>query len=193
MDTKKIEIQRKRLIFDDKFQIQEAEVSVQRYDGQMGKPVRRLVFERGDAAAAILFNRDSQKILLVEQFRYPTYEKGPGWIQEVVAGVIKPDEGPEEAIRREVEEEVGYRLQQLTPIATFYVSPGGTSERIFLYYAEVGNGDRVSAGGGLVDENEDIQLVEYSKSELRKALTSGQFQDAKTLIAVQWLQLQRKM
>ena len=193
MDTKKIEIQRKRLIFDDKFQIQEAEVSVQRYDGQMGKPVRRLVFERGDAAAAILFNRDSQKILLVEQFRYPTYEKGPSWIQEVVAGVIKPDEGPEEAIRREVEEEVGYRLQQLTPIATFYVSPGGTSERIFLYYAEVGNGDRVSAGGGLVDENEDIQLVEYSKSELRKALTSGQFQDAKTLIAVQWLQLQRKM
>ncbi len=107
--------------------------------------------------------------------------------------MIKPDEGPEEAIRREVEEEVGYRLQQLTPIATFYVSPGGTSERIFLYYAEVGNGDRVSAGGGLVDENEDIQLVEYSKSELRKALTSGQFQDAKTLIAVQWLQLQRKM
>jgi len=193
MDTKKIEIQRKRLIFDDKFQIQEAEVSVQRYDGQMGKPVRRLVFERGDAAAAILFNRDSQKILLVEQFRYPTYEKGPSWIQEVVAGVIKPDEGPEEAIRREVEEEVGYRLQQLTPIATFYVSPGGTSERIFLYYAEVGNGDRVSAGGSLVDENEDIQLVEYSKSELRKALTSGQFQDAKTLIAVQWLQLQRKM
>ncbi len=61
MDTKKIEIQRKRLIFDDKFQIQEAEVSVQRYDGQMGKPVRRLVFERGDAAAAILFNRDSRR------------------------------------------------------------------------------------------------------------------------------------
>jgi nudix-type nucleoside diphosphatase (YffH/AdpP family) len=193
MDAKNVEILRKRLIFDDKFQIQEAEVSVQRYDGQMGKPVRRLVFERGDAAAAILFNRDSQKILLVEQFRYPTYEKGPGWIQEVVAGVIKPDEGPEEAIRREVEEEVGYRLQQLTPIATFYVSPGGTSERIFLYYAEVGNSDRVSAGGGLVEENEDIQLVEYSKSELRKALASGQFQDAKTLIAVQWLQLQRKM
>jgi nudix-type nucleoside diphosphatase (YffH/AdpP family) len=192
MNAKKIKIQHKRIVFDDKFQIQEAEVRVQRYDGQMSKPVRRLVFERGDAAAAILFNRDSQKVLLIEQFRYPTYEKGPGWIQEIVAGVIKPDEKPEEAMRREIEEEVGYRVQQLTPISTFYVSPGGTSERIFLYYAEVGDGDRVSDGGGLADENEDVQLVEYSRSDLAQALACGQFQDAKTIIAVQWLQLQWK-
>lgn len=193
MDANKIEIQHKRLIFDDKFQIQEAQVRVQRYDGQMSNPIRRLVFERGDATAALLFNHDSQKVLLIEQFRYPTYEKGPGWIQEVVAGVIKPDENPEEAIRREIEEEVGYRAQQLTPIATFYVSPGGTSERIFLYYAEVGNNDRVSDGGGLAAENEDIRLVEYTKSDLSQALTTGQIQDAKTLIAVQWLQLQWKL
>jgi len=193
MDAKKIEIQHKRIVFDDKFQIQEAQVRAQRYDGQMSEPVRRLVFERGDAAAALLFNYDSQKVLLIEQFRYPTYEKGPGWIQEIVAGVIKPDEEPEEAIRREVEEEVGYRVQQLTPIATFYVSPGGTSERIFLFYAEVGDGDCVSAGGGLADENEDIRLVEYSRSDLVQVLTSGQLQDAKTLVALQWLQLRWKM
>ncbi len=189
MDAKKVEIQHKRLIFDDKFQIQEAEVSFQRYDGQMSNPVRRLVFERGDAAAALLFNYDSQKVLLIEQFRYPTYGKRSGWIQEVVAGVIKPDESPEEGVRREIEEEVGYRAQQLTPIATFYVSPGGTSERIFLFYAEVGDSDRVSDGGGLVAENEDIRLVEYTKSEIVQALTTGQIQDAKTIIAVQWLQL----
>lgn len=193
MNTKKVEIQHKRIVFDDKFQIQEAEVRTQRYDGRMSNPTRRLVFERGDAAAAILFNRDSQKVLLIEQFRYPTYEKGPGWIKEVVAGVIKDDEKPEEGIQREIEEEVGYRVRQLTPIATFYVSPGGTSERIFLYYAEVGDDDRVSDGGGLVDENEDIRLVEYSRSELLKAVTSGEIQDAKTLIAVQWLQLQCKI
>jgi ADP-ribose pyrophosphatase len=189
MDTKKVEIRHKRLAFDDKYKIQEAEVSHRRYDGQMSKPIRRLVFERGDAAAAILFNRDSQKVLLVEQFRYPTYDRGPGWIQEVVAGVIKPHEGPEEAVRREIEEETGYRAHELTPIATFYVSPGGTSERIFLYYAEVGDGDRVADGGGLVDENEDIRLIERSKSDLLQALAKGLIQDAKTLIAAQWLQL----
>lgn len=192
MDTKKIEIQNKHLVFDDNFKIQEAKVRVQRYDGQMSNPVRRLVFERGDAAAALLFNYDSQKVILVEQFRYPTYEKGPGWIQEVVAGVIKPDENPEDGIRREVEEEVGYRVQQFTPIATFYVSPGGTSERIFLYYAEVGDKDRISNGGGLADENEDIRLVEYSRSEILEVLTTGLIQDAKTLIALQWLLLQCK-
>jgi ADP-ribose pyrophosphatase len=193
MDARKTEIQRKRLTFDDGFKIEEAEVRFQRYDGQMSDPTRRLVFQRGDAAAAILFNRDSQKVILVEQFRYPTYEKGPGWIQEVVAGVIKPHEKPEEGVQREIEEEAGYHAQQLTPIATFYVSPGGTSERIFLYYAEVGDSDRISEGGGLAAENEDIRLVEYSKSDLLQALTTGQFQDAKTLIGAQWLQLRWTM
>ncbi len=192
MDVKKTEIQHKRLTFDDGFKIEEAEVRFQRYDGQMSDPARRLVFQRGDAAAAILFNHDSQRVILVEQFRYPTYEKGPGWIQEIVAGVIKPNEKPEEGILREVEEEAGYHVQRLTPIATFYVSPGGTSERIFLYYAEVGDCDRVSDGGGLLAENEDIRLVEYAKSDLLQALATGQFQDAKTLIAIQWLLLQWK-
>ena len=193
MHPKKVEIRHRQIIFDDKFRIQEAEVCNQRYDGQMSNPARRLVFERGDAVAAILFNRDSQKVLLIEQFRYPTYEKGPGWIIEVVAGVIESDKGPEDAIRREIEEEAGYQAQQLIPIATFYVSPGGTSERIRLYYAEVGNSDCISAGGGLPDENEDIRLVEYSRPELLEAVASGQIQDAKTLIAIQWLQLQCKI
>jgi nudix-type nucleoside diphosphatase (YffH/AdpP family) len=190
MDEKRVEILHKQLAFDDNFKIVESNIRFQRYNGQMSNPVRRLVFERGDAAAAILFNPDSQKVLLIEQFRYPTYEKGLGWIQEIVAGVIKPDENPEEGIRREIEEEVGYRVQHLTPIANFYVSPGGTSEHIFVYYAEISDHDRISDGGGLAAENEDIRLVEYSKVDFLQALTSGQFQDAKTLIAAQWLQLQ---
>ncbi len=193
MQTKKVEIQHQRLAFDDHFKIEEAEIRFQRYDGQMSKPVRRLVFERGDAAAALLFHREGQKVLLIEQFRYPTYKKGPGWIQEVVAGIIDPGEGPEVAIRREIEEEIGYRVHLLVPIAAFYVSPGGTSERIFLYYAEVGESERISTGGGRADENEDIRLVEYSKSDLLQALTAGEIQDAKTLIALQWLHLQGKM
>ncbi len=190
MDPKKVDVQNKHLAFDDIFKIEEATVRFQLYDGQMSNPVQRFVFERGDAAAAILFNRDSQKVLLIEQFRYPTYEKGPGWIQEIVAGVLKAGEEPEAGIRREIEEEVGYRVQHLTPIAHFYVSPGGTSERIFVYYAEVCDSDRVSAGGGLAEENEDIQLVEYSRADFLQVLTTGQIQDAKTLIAAQWLQHQ---
>jgi len=160
----------------------------ERFNGQMSEPVRRLVFERGDAAAALLWNRDMQKVILIKQFRYPTYKKGPGWLWEVVAGMVDQGEQSQETIRREVHEEVGYQVDDLHPIATFYVSPGSSSERVALYYAEVGEADRVAAGGGCAAEHEDIEQVELSLPELWTALHEGNIVDAKTLIAVQWLQ-----
>ncbi len=185
---KNVEIQNKRTVFDDKFKIDEATLRFQKFNGQMSDTVHRLVFERGDLAAALLFNKDTQKVLLIEQFRYPAYEKGPGWIQEIVAGVIEKNEHPEETIRREIREEIGYEVREpLTHIATFYVSPGGTSERNMLYYVEVSNADHVSSGGGKVSEHEDIELVEITLPELWQALDNGDIVDAKTLIAAQWL------
>ncbi len=186
---KKVEIQQKRLVFNDRFKIQEARIRFEQFNGQMSNPVRRLVFERGDAAAALIFNKDTQKVILIDQFRYATYEKGPGWLWEVVAGVIEEHEQPEDCIRREIHEEIGYEVSKLTPVATFYVSPGGTSERIFLYYAEVGESNRISAGGGLASETEDIQQVELTLPDLWQSLARGEIIDAKTLIAVQWLRL----
>lgn len=183
----KVEIQSKKLIFNDFFKIYEAIIRYLRFDGQMSKPVRRLVFERGDAVAAIIWNRDTQKVILTNQFRYPTYEKGPGWIYEVIAGMLTSNEQPEEAMRREMIEETGYQPGQLTHIATFYVSPGGTSERIMLYYAEISNADKIAAGGGLASENEDIQLIELSASELWNKLDNGTIADAKTIIGAMWL------
>jgi ADP-ribose pyrophosphatase len=184
---RKVEIQDKHIVFDDVFKIQEATLRFQKFNGQMSEPVRRLVFERGDSAAALLFNRDTQKVILINQFRYPTYEKGQGWLYEVVAGAIDANEQPEESIRREIREEIGYEAKELTHIATFYVSPGGTSERIILFYGEVGDADRVSAGGGLASEHEDIQLVELTLPDLWRALENGDIVDAKTLVAAQWL------
>jgi len=186
---RKVEIENKHIVFDDVFKIQEATLRFQKFNGQMSEPVRRLVFERGDSTAALLFNRDTQKVLLINQFRYPAYEKGQGWLCEVVAGVIDANEQPEESVKREIREEIGYEAHELTHIATFYVSPGGTSERIMLFYGEVGDADRVSAGGGLASEHEDIQLVELTLPDLWRALENGDIVDAKTLVAAQWLQL----
>jgi nudix-type nucleoside diphosphatase (YffH/AdpP family) len=188
---RKVEIQDKHIVFDDVFKIQQATLRFQKFDGQMSEPVRRLVFERGDSAAALLFNRDTQQVILVNQFRYPAYEKGQGWLYEVVAGSIDANEQPEESIKREIREEIGYEVNELTHIATFYVSPGGTSERIILFYGEVGDADRISSGGGLASEHEDIELVELPLPDLWQALENGNIVDAKTLIAAQWFQ-QRK-
>jgi nudix-type nucleoside diphosphatase (YffH/AdpP family) len=187
MDT--VDVQNKHLVLDDKFKVEAADVRFRKFDGQMSNSVRRLVFLRGESAAAIVFNTDTQQVLLTRQFRYPTYENGPGWMTEVVAGVVDEGEKPEQTIKREIGEEIGYQVHDVTPIATFYVSPGGTSERISLYYAEVTDADHTSQGGGLAAENEDIQLVTLSLPELWQALDSGTIQDAKTLIGAQWLRL----
>ncbi|GLV54931.1 ADP-ribose diphosphatase [Dictyobacter sp. S3.2.2.5] len=185
---KKVEILEQRVLLNDFFKIEEARLRFRRFDGQMSDPVRRLVLERGDAVAALLVNTDTRKVLMTNQFRYPTWDKGPGWLHEVVAGMIDENEQPEDAVRREIHEEIGYQVHELTPIATFYVSPGGSSERIFLFYAEVTSADRVSNGGGLATEHEDIELIEVSFDELWDVLKRGEIRDAKTLIAVQWLQ-----
>jgi nudix-type nucleoside diphosphatase (YffH/AdpP family) len=186
---KRVEVYSKDRVFDHFFKIDEAHLRFERYDGEMSRPVTRLVFERGDSVAAIVFNRDSRRVLLVEQFKYPTYDNGPGWLMETVAGIVESGESPEAALRREVLEEVGYETDRLEPIARFYVSPGGTSERILLYYAEVSDASRVGPGGGVPSEDEDIRTVELSLEELDGMVEEGRVNDAKTLVGVLWLQM----
>ena len=183
---KKVQIISEKVVFGDRFKVLETRLQFEKFNGQMSPPVRRLIFERGDAAAALLWHRDRQRLLLVEQFRCPTYKKGPGWIIETVAGMMKPDEDPVAALRREILEETGYQVRELEYIATFYLSPGGSSERIFLYYTEVSESDLVAAGGGAAGEHEDIRLLEFSRSEIEAALDRVEIVDAKTIIALQW-------
>ena len=193
---RKVDVRSRRRLLDDFFKVDEAELSFERFDGSMTPPVRRLVFERGDSVAAVVFDREAQRLLLTEQFRFPTFEKGPGWLIELIAGMIDRGEQPEASMRREIEEELGYRADRIEHVATFYVSPGGSSERIWVYYAEVSEDGRVSAGGGLagehedirvVSEHEDIRVVSMSPDEARAALKDGRIADAKTIIGLQWL------
>lgn len=184
---KKVVVRRKRRVFDAFFKIDQAEVAFERYDGAMAGPARRLVFERGDSVAAVVFLTDTRRVLLTEQFRYPTWSKGPGWVVELVAGMIDGKEKPAVAMRRELTEEIGYRVTRLHPIATFYVSPGGSSERIWLYAADVTASARVGAGGGLATEHEDIRLVSWTLAQAAAAVARRKIVDAKTLVGLQWL------
>jgi ADP-ribose pyrophosphatase len=152
----------------------------------MSSPVRRLSFERGDSVAAVVWRRDSDELLFTEQFRFPTLEKGPGWLLEVIAGIIDPGETAEAAIRREIDEELGYRIDRVELIATFFLSPGGSSERIFLYFVDTTGASRMSAGGGVAGQHEDIRVVTMSRDTAREALNDGRFSDAKTIVGLQW-------
>jgi len=184
---RKVIVHTKKRVFDGFFKLEEAEISYEQFNGRMSRPVRRLSLERGDSVAAIIYNRDSRKILFVNQFKYPTFEKGPGWIMETVAGMVEEGETPQSALRREVLEETGYTVEAFEHIGSFYVSPGGSSERIILYYAEVSGQSIAGPGGGLESEGEDIETVELSLDELERLLESNSVQDAKTIVAIQWL------
>jgi len=185
---RRVIVERTRRLLDDFFKVDEAYLRFEQFDGRMSPTVRRLSFERGDAVAAVLVDRDAACVVLGEQFRYPTHEKGPGWILEAVAGMIEPGESPEETLRREVQEELGYTLERVELLYAFYLSPGGSSERVFLYYAEVTHGARSGGGGGVAAEHEDLRVVEVPLRQLDDVLRAGRILDAKTLVGLLWLQ-----
>lgn len=183
---RRVEIESSSLVLDDFFKVRAARLRFERFDGAMSETVRRLSLERGDAVGVLVYHRELGQYFLSEQFRYPTLrDDHDGWMLEVVAGMVDGNESPEHAARREVREEIGYDLTKLTPSSTFYVSPGGSSERIFLFYGEVTESSRVDGGGGLASEHEDIRIRSFTKAELVRALDAGALTDAKTLIAVQ--------
>jgi nudix-type nucleoside diphosphatase (YffH/AdpP family) len=177
-----VELISRRRIFDDFLKVDEAEVRVG------GEIQRRLSLERGDSAAALIQRREDGAILLTRQFRYPTLEHGPGFLLELPAGGIEDDEDPVVAMRRELVEELGYEADDLVPISTFYVSPGGSSERVHLFYAEVDASDRVGQGGGVPSEGEVIEIVTMGVDELLSRVADGTIADAKTIIGALWLQ-----
>jgi ADP-ribose pyrophosphatase len=181
----KVEIISRRRVFDDFFKIEEARLRFERYDGTMSEPVRRLNFERGDSVAALLVDPRAGMVYLTEQFKYPALEKAGGWLIDVVAGMIDEGETPDEALRREILEESGFEANRIEPIATFFVSPGGSSERIYLYCAIVRGA--AAGGGGLASEHEDIKIVAWSVDEFLAKFHAGDLQDAKALIAACWL------
>ena len=184
----KVEIRGSRRLLDGFFKIDEVELTHELFNGEMSPPMKRLIFDRGDAVAALLFDPDRHKMILVNQFRLPTREmsRNHGWILETMAGMVKPDESPEACLIREVKEETGYQIKEFTQVATFYSSPGGSTERIFLFFAEVRQTDKVAEGGGLARDVEDIEIVELDADEFYRKLQAHEFEDPKIIIAGQW-------
>jgi ADP-ribose pyrophosphatase len=186
---KKVSIENKRYILDDYFKVEEAYLRFEQFNGEMSRKIRRLSLERGDSVAILVYNTTTEKIILVNQFRYPTYQHGDGWILETIAGMIDHEEESENTAQREIREETGLTINTFEHIASFYLTPGGSSERIFLYYSEVsGEQAKYKKTGGLLREGEDIKVVELSLADAMAKIRSGEIMDAKTIIGIYWLQ-----
>ena len=189
----------KHRLLDAFFAVDEYMVSHEQFDGAMSPERSILVFERGDAVAALLYDPERRVVIAVNQFRLPTHEKGRGrgWLIEAVAGMIpvgdegKAKETPLQALIREVLEETGYQLTHATPVSTFFSSPGGSTELTHLFFAEVRATDKAAEGGGSEAEGEDIEVVEFPVEDFFQRLTAGEFEDPKLIIAGQWFMARR--
>jgi nudix-type nucleoside diphosphatase (YffH/AdpP family) len=190
--VRKVLIEEKKYVLDDFFKVEEAHLRFEKFNGEMSPLIRRFSLERGNSAAVLVFNLDTQKIILIDQFRYPTYNNGSGWISEIIAGMIDSGESPEESARRELQEESGLNISTIEHICTFYTSPGGSSEQIFLYYAEIsGKSAKYIKTGGLVKEGEDITSFEITLEDALQKIKTGEISDAKTIIGIYWLESQQ--
>ncbi len=160
-----------------------------RSDGRWERQQRE-VFDRGNGAAVLLYDSKRQCVLLTRQFRMPTYlNRNPeGMLIEACAGVLE-ESNPEACILREILEETGYRLQRVEKVLEAYTSPGALTELMHLYLAPYTPEQRETDGGGVEEETEDIQLLEYSYTEVLEAMRKGEIRDAKTLLLLQYAAL----
>ena len=147
-------------------------------------------YDRGNGAAILLYNKEKQTVILTKQFRMPTYVNGneEGYMIEVYAGLLDND-NPEDCIKKEVEEETGYQVLNVKKVLEVYSSPGSVTEILYYFIAEYSDAMKVSDGGGLASEHEDIEVLELPFSEAFKMIENKQIKDAKTIILLQYAQI----
>ncbi|MDB6048656.1 MAG: nudF [Pseudomonas sp.] len=161
------------------------------FNGGMSKEISRELFVRHDAVCVLPYDAKRDEVVLIEQFRVGVLGKVDNpWLIELVAGLIDKDEQPEEVAHREAEEEAGLVFSAMLPITKYFPSPGGSSEYVHLY---LGHCDSEGAGGlhGLESEGEDIRVSVWAFDDALKAISDGRIFNAATLIALQWLALNR--
>ncbi|MCE7068789.1 MULTISPECIES: GDP-mannose pyrophosphatase NudK [Dyadobacter] len=161
----------------------------QRADGQWEKQSRE-AYDRGNGAVILLYNREKQTVLLTRQFRIPTYVNGneTGMLIEACAGLLDRD-NPEDCIRRETEEETGYKINSVEKIFEAYMSPGSVTEILYFFVAEYSEDMKVSDGGGSAQEQENIEVMELPFGKALDMVKSGEIKDAKTIMLLQHAQL----
>jgi nudix-type nucleoside diphosphatase (YffH/AdpP family) len=154
------------------------------------KSQQREAYDRGNGATILLVNWDRRTVILTRQFRMPAYLNGhaDGMLTESAAGLLDGEDA-EAAIRREVEEETGYRVRSTRRLFELFMSPGSVTERVAFFVADYTDSDRVSPGGGVAEEDEHIEVLEVGLDEAFRLVDRGEICDGKTVLLLQWAKL----
>ena len=186
--TPAIQIVDVQTLSDDWFVLKKTTYDYQRKDGTWQRHSRE-TYDRGNGATILLYNRDKGTVILTRQFRYPTYVNGyHGMMIEACAGLLD-EESPEESIRRETEEETGYRIETPRKIFESYMSPGSVTEKLFFFVAEYNEESKVDDGGGLASDQEDIEILELPLSQALAMIETGEIVDSKTIMLLYYAAL----
>lgn len=150
----------------------------------------REAYDRGNGATILLYNKEAGTVILTRQFRLPTYVNGnpDGMMIEACAGLLDQD-NPEDCIRRETEEETGYKITEIQKVFEAYMSPGSVTEILYFFIAAYSKSMKVSDGGGVEHEQENIEVLEIPIQLAMEMVQSGEIKDAKTMMLLQYIKL----
>jgi len=189
MYNPKIEIQKTELLSDNWYVLNKITYQYHKEDQKVETQIRE-VYDRGNGAGILLYNTNQKTVILIRQFRLPTYLNGnkTGMMIEVCAGLLDKEK-PEECIIREVEEETGYQVKTVQKVFETYVSPGAVTEILHLFVGEYNSSMKVSEGGGLASEQENIEVLEVPFIEALAMIERGEIQDSKTIMLLQYAKI----
>jgi GDP-mannose pyrophosphatase NudK len=188
-----VKILENRVLSDQFYVLRRFTFEREEQDGERVTQVRE-VYDRGNGAAILLYNRADQMVILTRQFRMPTFVNGnpTGMLIECCAGLLDRDNA-EEAIRRETEEETGYKIGMVEKVLEAYMSPGSVTEILYLFVAEYTKEMKVSDGGGLEHEREDIEVLEIPYGRALEMVRTGEIKDGKTILLLYYTELNKLM
>ncbi|MDD5152307.1 MAG: GDP-mannose pyrophosphatase NudK [Flavobacterium sp.] len=191
MTNPKIKIQKTDLLSDNWYVLNKVTFDYQKEDNPTETHIRE-VYDRGNGAGILLYNSIKKTVILTRQFRLPTYLNGnkTGMMIEVCAGLLDKDH-PEQCIIRETEEETGYHLTKVQKVFETYMSPGSVTEILYLFVGEYDESMKVSIGGGIDTEQENIEVLELPFDVAFTMIQTGEINDAKTIILLQYAKINK--
>ena len=184
-----IKILKTEILSDNWYVLRKVTYQYTKKDGTVQTQSRE-AYDRGNGATILLYNKEQRTVILTRQFRLPSYINGneTGMLIEACAGLLDKD-NPEDCIRRETEEETGYRLTDVEKVFEAYMSPGSVTEILYFFVAQYSKEMKVAEGGGVEHEEENIEVLELDIDRAMHMIDTGEIKDAKTIMLLQYLKL----